>query len=393
MRRRRPASGRSVAGPAKAIRPAASTTSRPSGSWRVPPRRAASAAGRGARTGGRVGQVHARTGYAATWHAPGPERAAGRGPGRSIGRRARRAQRFLPRTSKRWAVHSEPPRSIVRRAAVPAAGAGDRLRLVLVLVDHVLERLDGRGGLDGRATVHRDSCIGGPCRKVAMRGVPIMPETGQNPLDRGSTAQSPAGSRSSRSTSVDRDRVWHEAERPRGTRSTPASRRGRSRRGPFGLQRAASTCRSSRRGSRACVSRSLPSSGTAAIAASSPTSGSALISSIARSVAATNAAIASRFVVERRRPGDEPGPGSGVIVVDAQDDRRRARRARAGPARCWRSRSRRRPRPAATAAPWPKSGYSTISTSSGVRPADSSSAWSMIQRRAVLARECRSSCP
>ena len=31
-----------------------------------------------------------------------------------------------------------------RRTAVPAAGARDGLRLVLVLVDHVLERLDGR---------------------------------------------------------------------------------------------------------------------------------------------------------------------------------------------------------------------------------------------------------
>ena len=31
-----------------------------------------------------------------------------------------------------------------------------------------------------------------------------------------------------------------------------------------------------------------------------------------------------------------------------------------------------------TAAPWPKSGYSTISTSSGVRSASASSAWSMI---------------
>ena len=39
-----------------------------------------------------------------------------------------------------------------RRAAVPATGAGDRLGLVLVLVDHVLEgHVDG--GLDGRAAV------------------------------------------------------------------------------------------------------------------------------------------------------------------------------------------------------------------------------------------------
>ena len=47
------------------------------------------------------------------------------------------------------------------RAAMPAARAGDRLRLVLVLVDDVLERLDG-GRLGGWATVHSGSCIG--CR-------------------------------------------------------------------------------------------------------------------------------------------------------------------------------------------------------------------------------------
>src|SRR3954470_11711291 len=43
------------------------------------------------------------------------------------------------------------------RAAVPSAGAGDRLRLMFVLVDDVLEGLDG-GGLDRWATVHTDSC-------------------------------------------------------------------------------------------------------------------------------------------------------------------------------------------------------------------------------------------
>src|SRR5688572_13650228 len=42
-----------------------------------------------------------------------------------------------------------------RRAAVPSARAGDRLSLVLVLVDHVLEGLIGDGRLDGRATVQR----------------------------------------------------------------------------------------------------------------------------------------------------------------------------------------------------------------------------------------------
>ena len=40
--------------------------------------------------------------------------------------------------------------------------------------------------------------------------------------------------------------------------------------------------------------------------------------------------------------------------------------------------------PWATAAPWPKSGYSTIVTSFGVSPAEPSSAWSMIQDEPYL---------
>ncbi len=42
----------------------------------------------------------------------------------------------------------------LRGAAVPAAGAGDRLIAMLVLVDHVLERLGRRGGLGGWTGIH-----------------------------------------------------------------------------------------------------------------------------------------------------------------------------------------------------------------------------------------------
>src|SRR5690349_14466619 len=45
-----------------------------------------------------------------------------------------------------------------RRASVPAARAGDRLGLVLVLVDHVLEGLVRGGGLDGRSAVQWNLC-------------------------------------------------------------------------------------------------------------------------------------------------------------------------------------------------------------------------------------------
>ena len=63
----------------------------------------------------------------------------------------------------------------------------------------------------------------------------------------------------------------------------------------------------------ACVSRELASSGTAVMAASSPASGDAAISSIARSVAAMNAAIASRFDSRVALPTIRPLPGSGVM--------------------------------------------------------------------------------
>ena len=73
-----------------------------------------------------------------------------------------------------------------------------------------------------------------------------------------------------------------------------------------------------------------------------------------------------------------PLPGSGMIVVDVQDVDRLAGQLELDGLVVGEARSRHRPRPAMTAAPWPKSGYSTISRSSGVRPAESSRAWSMI---------------
>src|SRR5712691_8336875 len=68
------------------------------------------------------------------------------------------------------------------RAAVPAAGAGDGLCLVLVLVDDVLERLDRRRGLHRWATVHSDSCAvrGLSGTRDAGGGPPILPDSGDS---------------------------------------------------------------------------------------------------------------------------------------------------------------------------------------------------------------------
>ena len=60
------------------------------------------------------------------------------------------------------------------------------------------------------------------------------------------------------------------------------------------------------------VAGSAASSGTTAVAASRPTAGSAAISSIARSVAATNARSASPFVAIVSTEATRPGPGSAV---------------------------------------------------------------------------------
>ena len=163
--------------------------------------------------------------------------------------------------------------------------------------------------------------------------------------------------------SVDRDRLRDEARASSCSRSRPASRRGRSRRRrrrrpprPPAARR-----RSSRRGSPPASPGPAPRSGTALIAASTPDRrvGRDLVHRLER-----RPDEARDRVVLRRRPSPSttmmPGPGQ------RRDRRRRggrspaSRRARAGPARCSRSRSPRRPRPAATAAPWPKSGYSTI---------------------------------
>lgn len=53
---------------------------------------------------------------------------------------------------------------------MPAAGAGDRLSLVLVLVDHVLEGLDRRRGLDRGATVQRGLLHDGIGARKLRRG-------------------------------------------------------------------------------------------------------------------------------------------------------------------------------------------------------------------------------
>ena len=163
-------------------------------------------------------------------------------------------------------------------------------------------------------------------------------------------------------------------------RSTPPSRPARSPRGRSASWAGRpSTRRSSRRGWRPASSRAVRQLGHGRDRRLEPDLRVRRRSrSIARSVAATNAAIASRFASSVDVADDEPVAGQRHDVVDVQDVTRPRRSARAGPARCWRSRSRHRPRPALTAAPWPKSGYSTISRSSGVRPAESSSAWSMI---------------
>ncbi len=63
----------------------------------------------------------------------------------------------------------------LRRAAVPAARARDGLRLVLVLVDHVLERDIGRCGLDGWATVHARTPWAMADRLRRDRGPPVWP--------------------------------------------------------------------------------------------------------------------------------------------------------------------------------------------------------------------------
>ena len=87
-----------------------------------------------------------------------------------------RDQRFLPRTSTRWAVHSEPPRSIVAELPCQPHVQVIVWSPVLVLVDDVLERLvGGVAGLSGRATIHGDSCTGRATRSARWGGS-IVPD-------------------------------------------------------------------------------------------------------------------------------------------------------------------------------------------------------------------------
>ena len=133
----------------------------------------------------------------------------------------------------------------------------------------------------------------------------------------------------------------------------------------------------------ACVSRPDARSGTAAMAASTPTFGSAAIASMARSVCSMNRAIPSAFESSVLTPAISPGPGSGTIrstcsTTACSPPRSSwtgsllAKPVAASTASCW------------TATPWPKSGYSTIVTSSGVSWTEPSSAWSMIHEEPYL---------
>ena len=142
------------AAPTKAIRPAASTTSSPSGSWRVPPaveRRQDARADRERRA---ISADPRRQASRATRPDAGCAARRAKAPGQrnDPGRWTRvvsacvRAARLALLASDFEEVGGPLGTAAIerRRTAVPAAGAGDGLRLVLVLVDDVLERLDGR---------------------------------------------------------------------------------------------------------------------------------------------------------------------------------------------------------------------------------------------------------
>ena len=250
-------------GPRTTIRPAASTSRRPSGSWR--------AAGRQRRQQARPGRT------AADQEA-----------------RARLTRRCYPgqgppQPSALLAADLEQVGGPLgaaaverRRTAVPAAGAGDRLRLVLVLVDDVLERLDRRRGLTGgRLFTRTPARIGDFCTRDARRGATHRTRFGPFPPGRGPpdvpAFSRPAGSRSSRTrssavtgflTSPSVPRYVIEAVHP--SRSI-APRPRASWIGPDHVAIVAARIA-------AWAARCDASSGTAAIAASSPTVGFALIS-------------------------------------------------------------------------------------------------------------------
>ena len=87
---------------------------------------------------------------------------------------------------------------------------------------------------------------------------------------------------------------------------------------------------------------------------------------------------------DRRRPDDDPGTRQRRDVVDAEDVDGLAGPLELDGLVVGEARSPRRRRPGATAAPCPKSGYSTIVRSATVCSFDASSAWSMIQDEPYL---------
>ena len=119
-----------------------------------------------------------------------------------------------------------------RRAPVPAAGAGDRLGLVFVLVDHVLEGLNSGRGLDRWATVHGDSCTAGRGHATCERGSAIVldladsrwPRTRRGVYSRPRWYPSRLGSRlSCRSSELGRrPRSWADSVRTIASRTTRA---------------------------------------------------------------------------------------------------------------------------------------------------------------------------
>ena len=186
------------------------------------------------------------------------------------------------------------------------------------------------GGPEARVAAAEDDDVGRDAPKERRRGrgqVAALrrPSASRSHHDRRVAAgtdgseqsvSSPAPMRSSRTTS---STVTGLGTRPRlesGSRSKPSSRLDRSRQGRLTPGAGPAMTRWSPRGPASCASRAEASSGTATIAASSPASGSAAIASMARRVALTKAAMASRFDSSVLTPEIRPGPGQWRDVVD-----------------------------------------------------------------------------
>ena len=182
--RRRASAGRSAAGPANAMRPAASTTSRPSGSWRVPPsssgvsRRARIANG-GVR-GRSIGEASRAAGpaHVTAAAATAGDRLARTGRPGSVDRgprRERASSASCREPRSRWAVHSEPPRSIV--AELPCQPQVQVIVWAWCLYSS-MTCLNGSivvAGLTGGTTVHGDSCGEWASPDTGVRGGALHP--------------------------------------------------------------------------------------------------------------------------------------------------------------------------------------------------------------------------